>query len=245
MNPGRADDHVDRQLARDPNHLRDLVSRLHSGREQHVGAGLGKSGQAPQRLGEAAGVFAPDRLAARGQQDFFAAGVDRGARRAQARDRLAQGIERRIAVAGEILDRKAGDARADAKPHALIDAFGVAGEAGLEVGVERKVDRGREFADVAESIGAGDGAIGQSRRKGHARARGRQRGKAERGEIFRRADVVWVRHHEAAGRAVQFGEAVALLGGGRRHRAVLGMSSERRTFWRPAASKLPGASQRS
>jgi hypothetical protein len=50
---------------------------------------------------------------------------------------------------GEILDREAGDARADAEPHALVDAFGVAGEAGLEIRVEGKIDRVRKIRDVA------------------------------------------------------------------------------------------------
>ena len=91
----------------------------------------------------------PDRLAARGQQDFFSARVDRRARRSQPLDRFVQRVEGRIPFAGKILDREAGDARADAEPGALVDSFGVAGEAGLEIGVQRAIDRGGERADVA------------------------------------------------------------------------------------------------
>src|SRR5271166_5625470 len=186
----------------------------------------------PQRLREAAGVLPPDRLAAGSEQHSLAARVDRGAGGPEPVDRFIQRIERRVRPAGEILDREAGDAGANAELCALIKAFGVAGEAGLEIGVKRAVDRVGELAKVLQRISAGDAAIGKPGRKGHPRARGCERREAEGGEILRRADVERVRHHEAARGAVQFGEAAAFLGN-RCHYAALSMRSDKRSLWRP------------
>jgi hypothetical protein len=157
----------------------------------------------------------PDRLAARGQQDFFSARVDRRARRAKAFDRLGEAIERRLGIAGVILYRKAGDARPDAEFRTLMDLVRRRGEARLEIGVERQGRGVDEVADMVERIGARDPIVRTTGRESHAGARRRQGLEAKRRQIDGRADVPGIGDDEAAGAAVQFRETLALLADGR------------------------------
>ena len=98
----RADDDIDRQLPGNPHDLRDFVRRLHARREQHVCAGFGVSSDPSQRLGQAAGVFAPNRLAAAGQENGLAARIDRRPSGSQPLDRFIQVVQGRAALAAII-----------------------------------------------------------------------------------------------------------------------------------------------
>ena len=126
-----------------------------------------------------------------------------------------------------------------------MDAVGVAGEAGLEIGVERQIRRFGEVAEVAQRIGAVDGAIALACGEGHAGAGAGERREAERGEIFGRADVERIGNDKTARSRMQLGEAGALFCDRRHHSFPFGIKAESAIFCRPSESKLSGASQRS
>ncbi len=111
-----------------------------------------------------------------------------------------------------------------------MNAVRIASEAGLEIGVERQIGRFGEVAQVAQNIGAVDGAVALSCREGHAGACAGERREPKRCKILGRADIEGVGDHEAAWRGVQFGEAGALFGDCRHHPFPFGMRSESFSF---------------
>ena len=92
-----------------------------------------------------------------------------------------------------------------------MHAVGVAGEAGLEIGVERQIRRFGEVAEVAQRIGPVDRAIALSRGESHAGAGAGERREAERGEIFGRADIERIGNDKTARSRMQLSEAGALF----------------------------------
>ncbi len=157
-------------------------------------------------------------LATSDQQHIAAGFIDRGARGAHALDGGIQAVERLLAVAGRILDRKPRNAGLRAQPYVLPDPRRIGRVAGLEVGVHREVGRLHDLADMGEHEVARHAAVRQRPRERKARAGGRQRLETEKLQIARAADVPRIGDHEAA-RFVQVAEGAALVGD-RRHGAA-------------------------
>ena len=143
-----------------------------------------------------------------------------------ARDRMIEIVERFRLVAGRILDREAGDAGLDAKPHAFGDALRLVRVAALEIGVHRQVGRPRRCSRMWSSITSrGTAPSASPDRPGGAGARRRQRLEAEMLEIAGAADVPWIGDDEAAGlmqaaKGLRLSEVVGMAASGSSWRAI-------------------------
>ncbi len=98
-------------------------------------------------------------------------------------------VDRLVLVAGEVLDREAGQPGGDGAPRGLGHPLGAVGEAVLEVGGDRKVGRGHDLGGVAQRLLGGHRAVKAPERRRIAAARRRQRLETERGQQTRRAGV--------------------------------------------------------
>ena len=230
-----AHQHVDR-LRRDGSHDRLDVARgsRTPGANSTSAPGLRVGGEALDRLGQRVGHPVEEALGARRQQHAGAGFVDRAARGAHARHRLADLVQ--PAGARRVLDREPRDARRDAAPHVLGDALRALGVARLEVGVDRHPRRGGDLGDVVEHVLERqhvDG-VGAPARERVARAGRRERLEPERLQRADGAGVPRVRDREAA-------VARAARGNARRARAARRRSAD---SCRTAASPLsPEASR--
>ncbi len=99
-----------------------------------------------------------------GQHERDRAAVRRLGRGADAVGRVVQLVDRVVAVAGEVLDRPAGQSLCDGVGDGRGDALRLVGEAVLEIGGHRDVDRFSEEAAVGENLLAAS----WRRRGGHA-----------------------------------------------------------------------------
>src|SRR4029077_15209712 len=120
-------------------------------------------------------------------------------------------IEQRLGVvAGEILDRKAGDAGLDGAGDVDADLVRLMRKTVLEIGIDgnvhRRADRGQMVADVVD----GDTVVGLADGPGKAGAGGSERLEAEMLQRLRRADINGVGYDEAAA-FVQLSECGALV----------------------------------
>jgi len=207
--------HVDRQRMHGFHHRGDLFRRADARRVEAVGAGFGEGDEARDGLGEVA--LAPqEAFAARHQHDRGIDGVDRRARRRDAFDREVVFVQRLIGAAGGVLDGQAGNAGADGAGDIERDAFGIVGEAGLEVGVDRQVGGRGQHGQVVDHVVCRDAVVGAAGGPGIARRGRGQRLEAGMLKIARGAGVPRVGDHEAAG-LMELAECGALLGGGDGH----------------------------
>ena len=120
-------------------------------------------------------------------------------RRADPLDREREIEQRRVGVAGRILDRDPGDPGRDRPRDVGGHAVGLDREPALEVGVDRQLDGRRDRAHVGERLLERHTVVRPPDAPGETRAGRRQRLEAEARQIPRAADVPRVRHHEAAG----------------------------------------------
>src|SRR5215831_277157 len=192
-------------------HRRDLLARPDAGRVEAVGAGRREGLEATHRLIEI-GLSADEALAARRKHHIAAGLIDCGTRRAHARQRKLEIVERDAGVGGRILDRQPRDSGIDAQRHAFGHALGCVRKAALEVGVHGNVGGGSDLAEMGEHRRARHGAVGAALGESEARAGRGQRLESETLQIARRAHVPGVGDDEASLR-VELEERRALFGG--------------------------------
>ena len=109
---------------------------------------------------------------------------------------MRQLVDRVVAVAGEVLHGPAGQPEPDRGRDGGGHALGIVGEAVLEVGRDRDVDRPGQLAGVGQDLVLGHGAVETSPRGGEPAARGGDGLEPERGEQGGRPDVPGVGHEQ-------------------------------------------------
>ena len=121
-------------------------------------------------------------------------------------------VERRVLVAGGVLDRAADQADGRRLADRLGRRIRRIAEALLEIADHRQVDRFGNGAGIGQRLLTGHLAVALAEHARLGAARGRQRREAETGQQARGAGIPWIGDHERTRRLVQRAQLLHLVG---------------------------------